>query len=91
MPNCSAIGCTNRSNNFPNGEVSFHKIPSEKNNKVIRDQWLHNIRRDGDLPKDSGFYICSNHFQENCFQKNLQVITFFTSITFDYLFRHSIT
>lgn len=72
MPNCAAIGCTNRSNNLSNENVSFHKIPSEKN-KSLRQQWLHNIRREGDPPKDSGFYICSIHFESDCFEQNMQV------------------
>ena len=73
MPGCSAYGCSNRSQDKP--ELSFHKVPSEKTNKSLRKQWLHNIRRDGQLPKDSGFYICSVHFEESCFQRNLKVST----------------
>ena len=30
-------------------------VPSEKRSKFIRKQWLHNIRRDCDLPKDNSF------------------------------------
>ena len=53
MVNCSAFGCTNRSSNHP--ELSFHIVPSEKRSKSICKQWLHNICRDGDLPKDNSF------------------------------------
>ena len=53
MVNCSAFGCTNRSSNHP--ELSFHIVPSEKRSKSIRKQWLHNICRDADLPKDNSF------------------------------------
>ena len=53
MVNCSAFGCTNRSSNHP--ELSFHIVTSEKRSKSIRKQWLHNIRRDDDLPKDNSF------------------------------------
>ena len=53
MVNCSAFGSTNRSSNHP--ELSFRIIPSEKRSKSIRKQWLHNIRSDGDLPKDNSF------------------------------------
>ena len=70
MVNCSGYGCTNRSTNRP--DLSFHKIPSLKN-KSLREQWLHNIRRDGQLPKDASFYICSEHFEQHCFRRDLQV------------------
>ena len=71
MVNCSEFGCTNRSSNHP--ELSFHIVPSEKRSKSIRKQWLHNIRRDGDLPKDitEQFFICSAHFEEQCFKHDL--------------------
>ena len=59
MVNCTAIRCTNRSSHFKSGEVSFHRIPTEKKNKHLRQRWLNNIRRDGPLPKDDSFYICS--------------------------------
>ena len=71
MVSCSAIGCTNRSTDNPN--IRFYQVPSEKKNKPLRKQWLQNVRRDGQLPKDKSFYICSNHFKEDCFQRDLQV------------------
>ena len=63
MVNCSAIGCTNRSADQP--EISFHQVPTEKKNKSLRKHWLHNIRRAGELPKDTSFFICSTHFEPN--------------------------
>ena len=71
MVNCSAYGCTNRSTVHP--ELSFHKLPSMKN-KILRQRWLHNIRREGELPKDASFRICSSHFEDACFERDLQVI-----------------
>ena len=70
MVSCSAFGCTNRSENYP--AISFHRIPSSKKNE-LRQKWLHNIRV-GNLPSDKTFYICSAHFEENCFKCDLQVI-----------------
>ena len=71
--NCSAIGCTNRSTYNPN--IRFYQIPSEKKNKPLRKQWLHNVCRAVQVPKYKSFYICSNHFKEDCFQRDLQVST----------------
>jgi len=64
MVNCAAIGCVNRSTTNPH--VSFHKIPSLKE-ETRRKKWIVNIRREGTLPKDVSFYICSEHFEETCF------------------------
>ena len=70
MVSCSAIGCTNRSTDNPN--IPFYQIPTEKK-KPLRKQWLHNVCCAGQVPKDKSFYICSKHFKEDCFQRDLQV------------------
>ena len=70
MVSCSAIGCTNRSSNK---EIRFYQVPTPETNPVLCQKWLHNIRRDGELPKHKSFYICSDHFEEECFQCDLQV------------------
>ena len=54
MVSCSAIGCTNRSSNK---EIRFYQVPTPETNPVLRQKWLHNIRRDGELPKHKSFYI----------------------------------
>lgn len=70
MPNCAAFGCTSRSSN--DAELSFHRVPSANKNNDCRKKWLSNIRRAGNLPKDS--VICSKHFEPTCFQRDLRVI-----------------
>lgn len=80
MPNCAAINCTNRTGNNKSKEnvddvVVFFKIPSAEKKNELRKRWSHNIRRTGPLPKDSGFYICSTHFEPDCFERDLQAIT----------------
>ena len=77
MVSCSAIGCTNRSTD--NINIRFYQVPSEKKNKSLRKQWLVNIRRYGQLPKDNSFYICSDHFEENCFKRDLHVSSTYSS------------
>ena len=49
----SVIGCTNRSSNKEN---RFYQVPTPETNPVLRQKWLHNIRRDGELPKHKSFY-----------------------------------
>ena len=79
MVSCGAIGCTDRSSS--NKEIHFYQVPSAKHNPTLRKQWLHNIRRDGKLPKDKSFYICSDHFEEECYQRDLQVRIQFLLLT----------
>ena len=76
MVSCSAVGCTNRSE--IRREISFHKIPSSKH-KILRQQWLHNIRRTGSIPKDTSFYICSEHFEVSRFKHDFQVCIYIYS------------
>ena len=87
MVNCSAIGWTNRSDTPSQEGLSFHKIPSSKK-PLLRQKWLHNIRRKPPLPKDSSFYICSVHFDETCFKRNLQVSNFIISSQIKYIFMY---
>ena len=73
MPNCAAIGCVNRSGKNPS--LSFHQISSNKQ-KGIRQEWLRRIKyvqNEKYLPKDSTLYICSEDFEKDCFERDLQV------------------
>ena len=87
MINCPAIGCTNRSDTPSQEGISFHKIPSSKK-PSLRQKWLHNIRCKPLLPEDSAFYICSVHFDETCFKRNLQVNNFIISSRPKYIYMH---
>ena len=70
MASNGAIGCSKRSSNK---ELRFYQVPSAKQNSTLRKQWIHNIRRGGKLPKDKSFYVCPVHFEEECYQRDLQV------------------
>ena len=73
MPSCATNGCVSRSGKNPS--LSFHPIPSY-NRKEITQEWLRHIKRGQNekyLPKDSKLYICSEHFQKDCFEGDLQV------------------
>ena len=72
MPRYAAIGCVNSSGKNPS--LSFHQIPSNKR-KEIRQEWLRRIKRGQNekyLPEDSTL-ICSEHFEKDCFERDLQV------------------
>ena len=73
MPSHATIGCVSHSGKKPS--LSFHQIPSYKQ-KEIRQEWLRHMKRGQNekyLPKDSTFYICSEHFGKDCFERDLQV------------------
>ena len=73
MSGCAAIGCVNSSGKNPS--LSFHQIPSNKR-KEIRQEWLRRIKRGQNekyLPEDLILYICSEHFENDCFERDLQV------------------
>ena len=78
MVNCSAICCTKRSDTPSQEDISFHKMPSTEK-PLLRQKWLHNSRHKPPLLKGSSFYICSVHFDETCFKRNLQVNNFIIS------------
>lgn len=61
MAHCVAENCTNQQKN--NSEISYHKLPA---NKEVASEWIKNINRT-EFPKH--IYLCSNHFEESCFDK----------------------
>ena len=69
------VRCTNRSTS--NKETQFHKVPSADKDSNLRKQWLHKIRREGKLPSDKSFYICSDHFQDECYQRDWSRFIFY--------------
>ena len=77
MVNCGAPDCTKRSTTHPNHK--FHLIPAESRDKPLREKWLAQIKRK-EIPKY--LYICSDHFEAECYEKDLEVtgLLFYFSI-----------
>ena len=72
---CAAFGCTNSRKDIPG--LSFHRIPAANaENKLLRQRWIQSIHRADPLPKDENFYVCANHFEKDCFQRDLKVCNF---------------
>ena len=72
---CAAFGCTNSRKDIPG--LSFHRIPAANaENKLLRQRWIQSIYRADPLPKDENFYVCANHFEKDCFQRDLKVCNF---------------
>ena len=69
-------GFKNRSST--SSEISFHGLPSKSKRPSIRKQWLAIIKSGGELPKDEQFVICSQHFDEDFFERVLKVVCIYT-------------
>ena len=65
---CSAPGCSNHSDRAPKG-ISFHTFPLTDPVRLAK--WLSMMRREGFAPTRSS-RICSAHFSEDCFERNLR-------------------
>ena len=60
---CAVINCHNKTKN--NRDVSYFQLPSEDNN--IRKAWIHALGRPISNLPNSIIKICSEHFEEKCF------------------------
>ena len=83
MPSCGAPNCRER--NEVDSKRSFHILPPENpqdpKRKGLREKWLAQIKRQN-IPKY--LYICSDHFERACFEKDLKVRTTLIFITLCY-------
>ena len=70
MSSCAEIDCVNSSGKNPS--LSFHQIPPTKRN-VNRMKRIKREQNEKYLPEDSTLYICSEHFENDCFERDLQV------------------
>ena len=85
VASCAALDCKNNRDKRP--DLSYHRIPANKpENKLIRQRWIQNIRREPPLPKDENFFVCSLHFEKSCYERDMQV-----SIKIYLLFQHVLT
>ncbi|XP_044184354.1 uncharacterized protein LOC122964679 [Acropora millepora] len=66
MVHCCVPECTNHS--AKTKLVSYHKIPKDSK---LKKTWISRLRRDN-LPTLENCYVCSDHFQSECFQTDLR-------------------
>ena len=67
MVHCAAINCTNSSSKKSNYIFSFFKLPKDPKRRKF---WIAKLKK-ANLPKDEN--VCHEHFEENCFQRDLRV------------------
>ena len=63
---CIAFGCQNRSSKGECKDLSWHLLPLSNRNLLA--QWLVKLRQ-GNTPVNKNSYVCSQHFEANCFIK----------------------
>ena len=66
VKHCIAFGCQNRSSKAECKDLSWHLLPLS--NKNLLAQWLVKLRRKN-TPVNKNSYVCSQHFDTNCFIK----------------------
>ena len=74
------IDNNNNKNNNNNGKnskrtLSFYRVPSQSKDKLLRKAWLDNIKERNNSIEN--FDICSDHFEPECFEKDLKVSQLF--------------
>ncbi|PFX27041.1 THAP domain-containing protein 4 [Stylophora pistillata] len=65
---CIAFGCTSRSSKEDCRGLAWSSLPLS--NKDLLQKWLVNIRREN-TPLNKNSYLCSKHFEPECFVKSL--------------------
>ena len=66
---CVVHGCSNRSNNAAG--ISLHRSPV---NRFYCEQWVRFVRTHrANFEAKGVFVVCSEHFQEQCFERALHV------------------
>jgi len=65
MVHCCVPGCTNFSTKTTN--ISYHKIPTDPHRQKA---WISRLRREN-LPPSKYCYVCSEHFEKECFELDL--------------------
>lgn len=53
--------------------ILSQRLPSKKNAVASAKKWLGKIRKGGDLPKEEHFVISSQHFDADCFERDLKL------------------
>ena len=72
MPSaCIATGCTNISTLRGKRRVFFYRLPLE--DKELLQKWLVNLRRTRLPLRLDRSYVCSDHFEPECFGRDIKV------------------
>ena len=73
MVYCSAVDCTSNTSGGKDGKkdcsISFFRLPRDEKLKKV---WLNNLKRENQ-PREENIRLCSLHFEEDSFERDLKV------------------
>ena len=70
---CTAVGCGSNSNTSKELNMSLYQLPREEALKIA---WKQKLQQEK-LPADENIRVCNLHFEEECFERNLQVYSIY--------------
>nr|XP_021182637.2 THAP domain-containing protein 1-like isoform X1 [Helicoverpa armigera] len=70
MPTCCIVECRSSKHKNPAG-LSIHKFPTKND---LRTKWLEAIGVENINSRHKSWYVCSLHFEANCFNRTLDVL-----------------
>uniref|UniRef100_A0A1E1VY77 THAP-type domain-containing protein n=1 Tax=Pectinophora gossypiella TaxID=13191 RepID=A0A1E1VY77_PECGO len=69
MPACSIVQCgAKKGKKQPH--LTLHRFPR---NEILRRRWLETVGEKNINPRHKELYLCSLHFEDNCFNRTLDV------------------
>ena len=73
---CAAVGCGSNSNTSKELNISLYQLPREEALKIA---WKQKLWREM-LLADENIRVCNLHFEEECFERDLQVYSIYMPI-----------
>ena len=73
---CAVVGCGSNSNTSKELNISLYRLPREEALKIV---WKQKLWREM-LPADENIRVCNLHFEEECFEPDLQVYSIYMPI-----------
>ena len=70
---CTAVGCGSNSNTSKELNMSLYQLLREEALKI---SWKQKLQQEK-LPADENIRVCNFHFEEECFERNLQVYSIY--------------
>ena len=73
---CAVVGCGSNSNTCKELNISLYQLPREEALKIA---WKQKLWREM-LLADENIRVCNLHFEEECFERDLQVYSIYMPI-----------
>ena len=77
---CAALGYGSNSITSKKLNLSLYQLPREEALKIAREKKSRREKRREKLPADENIRVCNLHFEEECFERDLQVYSIYMPI-----------